>query len=131
MRNHRPKTEKRLNILPSLPYQIAISIAERDLSYKNPSDARWDGWRPIWSKCWTEFVDHVLDEEMRERYLDALLDYAITLPMVCTLTKKLKMLNTEKGMVAYCFYGLRAKPAYRVGVELIKMPVLTPDCFSS
>lgn len=137
MRNQNQSQVRALDISSTAPYQIVISIALKDITYKSPSDTRYEGWRPIWLKCWTEWFDFNLsDEKMRNRYCEKLIEHVISLPMIGMLTGELKCFsrkrtfNSERGTVVYRYYEACNKAKYRVGVELIRRTILTPDCFS-
>jgi hypothetical protein len=137
MKNHNQNQVMALNILSTDPYHIVISIAKKDLKYRSPSDTRYNGWRPIWFKRCTEWFGHyVLDEKMRTRYCEELIEHIISFPMISMLMGELKGLsrkrtfNSESGTVVYGYYETCNKARYRVGVDLIRWTILNPDCFS-
>ena len=137
MRNHNQSQVMALNILSTVPYHIVISIAKKDLTYRSPSDKRYERWRPICFKCCAEWFNHyVLDENMRDRYCDELIEHTISSHIVKMLIGEVRCLggrrtfNSERGTVVYRYYEACNKAKYRVGVELIRRTILTPDCFS-
>ena len=117
------------NLWPAIPYLVRISVAKKDPTYKHPTDARYDGWREIWAKCDIELFDRVLNKKLRDVYLVQLLDYANSLPMVCSFMKKLNVMAADSVLVssAYRYYGTHAHVTHRIGVELILKTVLSLD----
>ena len=109
------------NLWPAIPYLVRISVAKKDPTCKHPTDARYDGWREIWAKCDIELFDRILTKKLRDVYLIQLLDYANSLPMVCSFMKKLNVMAADSISVssAYRYYGTHAHVTHRIGVELI------------
>lgn len=115
------------NLWPAIPYLVRISVAKKDASYKHPSDSRYDGWREVWAKCDIELFDRVLTKQLCEVYLGQILDYADSFPMVCSLTKRLRVTSADSVHLssAYRYYGSSQNTLCRVGVELILKPIQT------
>ena len=118
-------SDNQINYWPSIPYLVRISVAKKDAKHKCANDPRYNGWREVWAKCGIELFDRKLNKKLRKAYFNETLNYADSLPAVCMLKKRLKVMASDSILVssAYRYYGSSCTDiTFRIGVELILQP---------